>query len=118
MTEVWPVLIWDAHGEGTMLLGVYDSREAAFERIKGEVNMTAWVDGRGEVHGRPARERSATERMLDFTSGISPPNYVPERWAHGYPVKLRSRTSEAATTQPGTVVPGSSRAIARPRPPG
>jgi hypothetical protein len=86
---VWPVLIWNAHGEGTMLLGVYDSREAAFEAVKAEPNMTAWVDGKGELHGRP--------RVEPKWLGLRRVPRVPERWAHGHPVPVQSRAPVTET---------------------
>ena len=71
--EAWPVLIHSGHGENTTLLGVYADREAAFRALKAEPNMTAYVDERGHLRGRPARE---TPRL-----GFG-------KWAHGWPVKV------------------------------
>ena len=80
--EVWPVLIHDGHGEGTDLLGVYATREDAFRAIKAQPNMTAYVDDKGEVHGRPVRERTGGELL----SGRS---WFPVRWAHGSAEKVQ-----------------------------
>ena len=97
MTEVWPVLTWNAHGEGTMLLGVYDSREAAFEALKAEPNMTAYVDAEGALRGRPKHEPSFGELLAR--------PYIPVKWALGRPFKVQSRAPAAGTTPAGTVVP-------------
>lgn len=72
--EVWPVLIHSGHGENTMLLGVYASREAAFRAVKAEPNMSAYVDDKGHLRGRPAHEA---------------PRLGSGRWAHGWPVKVQ-----------------------------
>lgn len=80
--EVWPVLTWKAHGEEGGLLGVYATREAAFRAVKAEPNMTAYVDDRGDVRGRPVKERTGGELLRG--------PWIPEYWAHGYPVKLQS----------------------------
>ena len=87
MDVVWPVLIWNAHGESTMLLGVYDSRESAFEAVRTEPNMTAYVDDKGHVRGRPKKERQPLRDP-----------WLPVRWAHGWPERVNSRV-------PATPVP-------------
>jgi len=81
-SEVWPVLIWNAHGEETDLLGVYATREDAFRAIKAQLNMTAYVDDMGYVRGRPKRER----RPEEFFNGRI---YLPERWACGSAEKVQ-----------------------------
>jgi hypothetical protein len=81
-SEVWPVLIWNAHGEETYLLGVYATREDAFRALKAQPNMTAYVDDKGYVRGRPKRER----RPEEFFDGHT---YLPERWACGSAEKVR-----------------------------
>lgn len=73
---VWPVLTHHGHGEGTMLLGVYATREDAFRAIKAEPDMTAYVDDNGHVCGRPKREGARG------------------RWAHG-------RAATVQATEPG-----------------
>lgn len=54
--EVWVAETWGAHGYGRAVLGVYSSREAAFEALKAQANMTVWTDEHGNVHGRPRNE--------------------------------------------------------------
>lgn len=54
--EVWVAETWRAHGYGRGVLGVYSSREAAFEALKAQPGMTAWVDEHGNVHARPRDE--------------------------------------------------------------
>lgn len=72
VTEVWVVEVWKAHGYDHYVLGVYANREAAFEALKAEPNMTVWVDGDGGLRGRPAGK-------------------APERWARGYPMRVQER---------------------------
>ena len=50
--EVWVAETWHAHGEGHRVQGVYGSREAAWEGLKGEV-QTLYVGEDGLLHGRP-----------------------------------------------------------------
>ena len=54
--EVRVAETWRAHGYGRSVLGVYSSREAAFEALKAQPGMTAWVDEHGNVRGRPRNE--------------------------------------------------------------
>jgi hypothetical protein len=77
-----------------MLLGVYGSREAAFEAIKAEPNMTAYVDDKEHVRGRPVKEREPLRGP-----------WFPTRWAHGWPEQVKSRSPVAATIRPGTAAP-------------
>lgn len=74
-------LISSAHGEDTAIEGVYDSREAAFEGLKEQPNMTVWVSEDGSVRGRPKRER----RPGKFWTAP----WMPVRWAVGRPMPVR-----------------------------
>jgi len=87
MDEVWVALTWSAHGEGTAVQGVYESREAAFECLKGEPNMTVYVGEDGFVHGRPKVERLVRE-WPRWGWGVK---WVPEKWAVATPEKVRRR---------------------------
>lgn len=78
--EVWVVETWEAHGEGAAVLGVYVSREAAFEAVNAQPNMTAYVDYDGVLLGRPRR----------MTRGWGM-NWEPVRWALGRPHKVQGR---------------------------
>lgn len=57
MSQVWVVETWEAHGYSHYIQGVYESREAAFEGLKDEPNMTVYVDDHGLLQGKPKRER-------------------------------------------------------------
>ena len=43
---------WEAHGEGVGVHGIYSSREAAWDGLKGHVD-TLYVGDDGELHGKP-----------------------------------------------------------------
>lgn len=53
--EVWVAETWHAHGEDHRVQGVYDSREAAWDGLKGEVE-TLYADERGWLRGKPRDE--------------------------------------------------------------
>jgi hypothetical protein len=98
--EVWVAETWKAHGYDHDVLGVYGSREAAFEALKAEPNMTVWVDEAGAVHGRPIREPAFSW----------PPRhaFMPVKWAQAMPMRVQDRKaatpelSEPRTTDAGT----------------
>src|SRR6185312_4356782 len=81
--EVWVTLIGDAHGENTVIEGVYEDREAAFEGLKKQRNMTVWVGDDGFVHGRPKRESRPALRLGE--------PWFPVRWAVGRPLAVQRR---------------------------
>jgi hypothetical protein len=80
--EVWVAMTWEAHGEGMGVQGIYSSREAAWEGLKGEVD-TLYVDGDGFVRGKP-RDESGSRGYFD------------RRWASAEPVKVRGRAEPQA----------------------
>ena len=71
---------WHAHGEGHMVQGVYDSREAAWDGLKGKTE-TLYVDERGHLRGRP-RDEEPTWR---------PGQWIRLTWAQARPVKVQGR---------------------------
>lgn len=73
--EVWVAETWGAHGEGHRVQGVYDSREAAWEGLKGKVD-TLYADGDGFLRGRPRCEEWW---------------YGHRVWAQARPVKVQGR---------------------------
>lgn len=84
--EVWVAVTWEAHGEATGVQGVYASREAAWDGLKGEVE-TLYVDGDGCLQGKPRDEdRYRWDR----------------RWASAEPMKVQGRkpAQEAEATGP------------------
>ena len=54
MEQVWVAETWQAHGEGKRVVGVYDSREAAWDALRPEVE-TLYVRN-GCLWGRPRDE--------------------------------------------------------------
>lgn len=55
MSDVWVAETWSAHGYNHAIQGVYESREAAFDGLKSEPNMTVWVEN-GIVRAKPKAE--------------------------------------------------------------
>ena len=74
--QVWVAETWCAHGEESQVQGVYDSREAARDGLKDEVD-TLYVDDAGLLRGRPRGE---------------PPYGFGARWAMAGPMEVRGRT--------------------------
>ena len=62
--EVWVAETWGAHGYGHDVLGLYDSREAAFEGLKAVPDMTVYVDERGHLAGRPQIGRASCRERV------------------------------------------------------
>jgi hypothetical protein len=59
--EVWVAETWQAYGYGHEVQGVYGSREAAFEGLKGEPDMTVYADGI-LLRARPRHEDASGAR--------------------------------------------------------
>ena len=53
--EVWVAETRGAHGDGMCVHGVYSSREAAWDGLKGYVD-TLYVGEDGHLHGKPRNE--------------------------------------------------------------
>lgn len=73
--------VWVAHGhcgwgEEARVVGLYDSREAAFEGLKKRPNMTVYVDDQGRVQGRPKKQ-----------DGL----YFERMWATAWPMTVQGR---------------------------
>jgi hypothetical protein len=89
--EVWVAETWGAHGEGQSVQGVYGSREAAWEGLKGKVD-TLYIAKDGSVQGRPRHEESG--RNLSMWGDT-------RQWASAYPMKVQGRAeSQASPTGP------------------
>ncbi len=56
--EVWVADIHSGHGENFRVLGVYESREAAWDALRADGRMTVCADGAGHLRGQP-RDESA-----------------------------------------------------------
>lgn len=72
----WVAETWHAHGYGRSVVGVFESREAAFEGLKGEPNLTVWADENGNLRGRPRDE-----------------DRIGATWAHASPWRVRGRSA-------------------------
>ncbi len=55
--EVWVATTWHAHGEGYTVQGIYSSREAAWDGLKGKVE-TLYCGPDGSLYGKPRDEDS------------------------------------------------------------
>ena len=89
--EVWVAETWGPHGEGQWMLGVFSSREAAFDALRDQPNMTVYVGEDGWVHGRPRREHS-------FSWPPAKP-WVPVKWGQARPMMIRGRAPISAGTK-------------------
>lgn len=87
--EVWVAETWHAHGEGMGVKGIYDSREAAWDGLKGEVE-TLYVDERGHLRGRPRDEEPA------WRPGV----WRRLVWARAQPMKVQGREDETREPMP------------------
>lgn len=79
--EVWVAETWHAHGEGHRVQGVYVSREAAWDGLRGEVD-TLYADDQGALRGRPRCEEWWYRRRI---------------WALARPVRVQGRKPAPAT---------------------
>lgn len=77
---VWVVETHSGHGEDADVLGVYRSREAAWDAIKALPDVTAYMDGNGNVRGRPKNEGRPNSVMR------------PRYYAWGHPMTVQDRT--------------------------
>lgn len=92
---VWVAETWKAHGYDHVVQGVYNSREAAFEGLKSEPNLTVYVGADKCLRAKPRHE-----------------DRWDARWGAARPFKVRGRectptatpSEAAAASQP----PGSS----------
>lgn len=82
--EIWIAETWGAHGDGYRVQGIYDSREAAWDGLKGEVE-TLYVDERGHLRGRPRNEEPTWRPGVWFRL----------KWASAYPMKIQGRKQPA-----------------------
>lgn len=73
--EVWVADIHGGHGENFRVLGVYESREAAWDALSADPRMTVYEDYHGNLRGRPRD-----------TSAIGP-------WASARPMPIRGRSA-------------------------
>ena len=76
--EVWVAETWGAHGYGMGVHGIYSSREAAWDGLKGYVD-TLYIGEDGYVHGKPRHEEFDMERSR---RGYS------RQWAIAQPMKV------------------------------
>ena len=83
-------LAWGAHGCGSRICGVYESREAAFEGIKDMPNMTVYVDRAGIVRGHPRKERTGLDLLRRDAVRL------PEQWAEARPWTVMERADRGA----------------------
>ena len=74
--EVWVAETWGAHGEGCSVHGIYSSREAAWDGLKGYVD-TLYVGEDGNLHGKPRDEDNWRRHRA---------------WALARPMKVEGRT--------------------------
>jgi len=84
--EVWVAETWHAHGDGARVQGVYDSREAAWDGLKGEVE-TLYAGTGGHLHGKPRHD--------EWRPGDG---YI-RRWARASPMMIQGR-KDADMTEP------------------
>ena len=87
MEQVWVAETWGPHGDESRVEGVYDSREAAQDGLKGEVE-TLYVGDNGDLAGEPRDTK----------------RYGPDaRWAAAYPMPVlgRAQPSESASAPRG-----------------
>ncbi len=84
--EVWVAETWRAHGEGRNVHGIYSSREAAWDGLKGYVD-TLYVGEDGFLHGRPRDE----EPRRDWRRWTPSPT-----WALASPMKVQGRKQAPA----------------------
>lgn len=75
--EVWVAETWRAHGDEARVQGVYSSREAAWDGLKGEVE-TLYVGEDGHLHGKPRDDSGSRD-------------YFGRRWACAAPMKVQGR---------------------------
>ena len=78
--EVWVAETWEAHGECVGVHGIYSSREAAWDGLKGHVD-TLYVGDDGELHGKPRDDGPLWGR----------------RWASAHPMKVQGRKGAQGT---------------------
>ena len=79
--QVWVAETWNAHGYDQMVLGVYTSREAAFQALKERPNMTVYTDENGHVKARPCREPSFSDQVIA---------YLPVKWGRAFPAVVQT----------------------------
>ena len=84
--EVWVAETWGAHGDGMGVRGIYSSREAAWDGLKGYVD-TLYVGADGNLHGRP-RDEDDWRRY--------------RRWALAQPMKVQGRAGSGPDDFPAT----------------
>lgn len=91
MEQVWVAEMWEAHGEGSHVQGIYDSREAAWDGLKGAVE-TLYVDDKGLLRGKPRDE----ER-----SGFVRGQWFRRVWAMAAPMPIQGRRQPRADASGG-----------------
>jgi hypothetical protein len=59
MTQVWLVTTHSGHGEDSDVLGVFESREAAWDGLKGALppDHKMWVGDDGNLRSKPENEK-------------------------------------------------------------
>ena len=72
--EVWVAETWGPYGEDMCVHGVYSSREAAWDGLKGYVD-TLYIGEDGFLHGKPREEKGSR-------------GYFGRQWALAQPMKV------------------------------
>jgi hypothetical protein len=80
MEQVWVAETWGPHGDESTVQGVYGSREAAQDGLKGEVDVL-YVDDDGNLCGRPSRVPESPRDARHWSP----------KWASAYPMPVLGR---------------------------